>query len=301
MSLEDLSTANEKLRSQVSELQETVACLDTENQVLLKENQGIKDYNQSLLENADTFKARMEEMQKKVEDLKNRMDEANESIHQLEVQNKMLVEANEDLTKELHQVSYQVALFEDYKAQQERDLAEMQGLTTEVKRYMRSLEDRLAETEYRYQEARGFSAQLKDKVGLLLQLRESQRKDIKDLQGELEMNVQQATFLRLDQENKVQVGSLMHEVVEAKLVDVALNKSKKRRVLQWFCWLARILAFLMLGCLALLCLALMYTHFVNDQFIVDSMLMIFSDQSIDQIKDILSHFLIWSNDGLLPF
>ncbi|XP_066475560.1 transmembrane and coiled-coil domain-containing protein 5B-like [Tiliqua scincoides] len=301
MSLEDLSVANETLRCQISDLRDTVACLDTENQELLKENRSIKDYNQTLLGTADMFKARMEEMQKKVEDIKQRMDEANDKIHNLEVQNKLLVTANEELTKELHEVSYQVALFEDYKAQQEKDLAEMQNLSAEVKKYMRSLEDRLAETEYRYQEARNYSSQLREKVALLLKLRESQRKDIKDLQGELEMCVQQATFLRLDQENRVQIGSLMHEVVEAKLVDVALNRSKSRKVVQWACWLGKILALLVLGCVLLLCLAFLYTHFVNQEFFSETMLMIFSDQNIERIKDLLSHFLTWSNDGLLPY
>ncbi|KAJ6664853.1 hypothetical protein lerEdw1_005825 [Lerista edwardsae] len=301
MSLEELSTANENLRSQISDLRDAVAGFDSENQELLRENRGIKDYNRTLLGTADLFKARMEEMQKKVEDIRQRMDEANGKIHKLEVQNKLLVKSNEELNKELHEVSYQVALFEDYKARQEKDLTEMQNLTAEVKKYMRTLEDRLAETENRYQVAKKHSSQLREKVGMLLQLRESQRKDIRNLQGELESSVQQATFLRLDQENRVQIGSLMHEIVEAKLVDVALNRSKKRKVMQWAWWLVKMLAYLVLGCILLILLCFLYAHFINQEFFSETMVLFFSDQNIEKIRHMFSRFLTWSNNGLLPF
>ncbi|XP_061485719.1 transmembrane and coiled-coil domain-containing protein 5B-like [Rhineura floridana] len=300
-SVEDLSLANENLRCQINDLRETVACLDSENQELLKENRCIKDHNRSLQGTADTFKATMEEMQKKVEDIRERMDHANMKIHELDIQNKSLVKANEELNKELHEVSSQVALFQDYKAAQEKDLLEMQNLSAEVKKYLKSLEERLEETEHHYHAEKSHSSQLKEKVGTLLQLRQNQRNDIKDLQAQLETCVQQATILRLDQENRVQMGSLMHEIVEAKLVDVALNRSKSRKAMYWLWKLGKFLTILVLGCILLLVLALSYTYFFNQQFIAETVLVFLSEQNINKIVQGFAHYLTWRNDGLLPF
>ncbi|XP_053167105.1 centromere protein F-like [Hemicordylus capensis] len=301
MALEELSLINDNLRGQIHDLRETLACLDTENQELLTANRRIKDQNRSLQDIADEFKATMEEMQKKVEDIRERMDGANAKIHHLEVQNKLLVKSNEELNKELHEVSCQMALFEDYKAAQEKDLLEMQNLSTEVKKYLKTLEERLEETEQHFHVEKCHSSQLRERVGALLQLRETQRKDIRDLQGQLEMSVQRATFLRLDQENRVQVGSLMHEIVEAKLVDVALNRSKKRKVMHWMWNVAKLMAILVFFCALLLGLALLYTYFINQEFISESIVMFFSDENIEKMERILSHYLNWRNDGLLPF
>lgn len=300
-SVEELSVANDTLRSQITDLRETVACLDIENQELLKENRNLKNKNKCLQETADEFKNMMEELQKNVDAVRESVATSHGKIHHLEVQNSSLAKVNEELNKELREVSEQVAHFTNYKVAQERDLLDMQNLSTEVKKYLKHLEERLDETQQSYQVQKGHSAQLRDKVALLLQLRESQRQDIKDLQGQLEMSVQQAMFLRLDQENRVQVGSLMHEVVEAKLVDVAKNKSTKRKVLHWFWKLGKLVLLLVAVCGLLVGMALTYTHYVNHKFISDTILVFFSEQNIEKIVHLLSHYLTWRNNGLLPF
>ncbi|XP_078246343.1 uncharacterized protein LOC144588105 [Pogona vitticeps] len=301
MSVEELSTNNQNLRQQIGELRETVACLDSENRELLVENGCIKDQNRCLQSAADRFKAMIEETQKKVEDIRGRMDVAHQKIHELEVQNQSLVDANKELSRELQEVSSQMALFRDYKAAQEKDLLEMQNLSAEVRKYLKFLEERLEETERQYHLEKSRSSELRDKVSALLQLRETQRKDIKDLQAQLETCVQQATILRLDQENRLQLGSLMHEIVEAKLVDVALNQSKTRKVLQWLWSLGKVLVILVVGCSILLFLVLTYTYFFNQGFISETLLLFLSEQNIEKIAQGFSHYLIWRNEGLLPF
>ncbi|XP_062830536.1 keratin, type I cytoskeletal 39-like [Anolis carolinensis] len=301
MSVEELSVSNEKLRNQIHELKEEVACLDTENRELLNENRCIKDQNQHLQATAGKFKATMEQMQKKVEDIRERMDEAQMRIEELENQNKSLLKGNEELNKELQEVSFQMALFQDYKEAQEKDLLEMQNLSTEVRKHLKTLEDKLDETERNYYREKRLSCHLQEKVAALLLLRESQRKGIKDLQAQLETSVQQATIMRLDEENRVQVGSLMHEVVEAKLVDVALNKSKMRRVMQWLCKLGKILVILVVGCSVLLFLIFMYTYFYNEEFISDMLQVFLSEENITKLAQGLSYYLTWRNEGLLPF
>ncbi|KAJ7319751.1 hypothetical protein JRQ81_019262 [Phrynocephalus forsythii] len=301
MSAEDLSASNENLRQQIGELSEDVACLDTDNQELLVESKCIKDRNRLLQSSADQFKATMEEMQKKVEDIRGRVEAAQQKIHQLEVQNWALVEANKELRRELHEVLSQVALFRDYKAAQEEDLLEMRKLSDEVKKHLKSLELRRDEAEHRYRLEKSQSSQLQDRVSTLLQLRETKRQDIKDLQAQLESCVQQATVLRLDQENRLQMGSLMHEIVEAKLVDVALNQSKTKKVLQWLWTLGKVLLILVVGCSVLLFLVLTYTYFFNEEFISETLLLFLSEQNIEKIARGLSHYLIWRNNGLLPF
>lgn len=299
--LEELSAANDALRVEITDLTETVACLDEENQELLKKNKSLEDAKKSLQEVAGGFRATMEEMQKRVEDVREKTHHAHEKISHLELQNKSLVAANEELSRELQEVSSQVAHFEDYKAALQRDLEEMQNLTAEVKKYLRSLEDKLEETEQCYQAEKSHSAHLREKLGELLQIRDDQRKGIKDLQGQVEMSLQQAMIVRVNQENNVQVGSLMHEIVEAQLVDVALNRSRKRKILRWLWRLGKFLALLVFGCGLLLGLAFVYTYFFNQQFISDTILFLLSDENIKKIVEVLSQYLTWRNEGLLPF
>uniref|UniRef100_A0ACB8FFP0 Uncharacterized protein n=1 Tax=Sphaerodactylus townsendi TaxID=933632 RepID=A0ACB8FFP0_9SAUR len=292
MKTEEISAANETLRVQIADLRETVASLDVENQELLKENRSLKDKNKTLQEAADGFRSTMEEKQK-MEDVREKIDDTSGQIHQLELQNKSLVKANQELNKELHEVYYQTALLKDFKVAQERDFTVMKNLAVNVKKYLRCLEDKLEEIEKQYAAEKSRSAQLKEKVEELLQNRESQRKGIRDLQGQVELSVQQAMVFRVDQENNVQMGSLMHEIMEARLVDVVLNRSRKRKVIYWLLKLGKFLTVLVFGCGLLLGLALLYTYFINQQFISDTILVLVSDQNIEKIVQALSQLAEW--------
>ncbi|KAM3837696.1 uncharacterized protein M6D78_009043 [Vipera latastei] len=227
--LEDLSATNKSLRLQVEELRGTLACLDAENQMFLKDKECIKGQQKSLQDTVNDLKSTIEHLQKTVEDIREKLDQANMAIQELALQNKSLVKANEDLNEEMHEATSQVAVFKDDKPGQEDDLEEMRNLPSEVQRSLRNLEDKLAEVEHSFHVEKIHSSQLKEKVTDLQKVREDRRKRIKDLQNQQDLCVQQATFVRLDQENQMPAGILTHELLEARLVGVAGDWPKERK------------------------------------------------------------------------
>lgn len=72
--------------------------------------------NHSLQETVEKFKTVMEEMQRKVTTMRLRMDDVYRKINQLEAHERSLVRSNDQLSKELHDLSCQVALFENQTA-----------------------------------------------------------------------------------------------------------------------------------------------------------------------------------------
>ncbi|KAL7983253.1 hypothetical protein Chor_000129 [Crotalus horridus] len=301
MSLEDLSAINRNLRLQIEELTENITYLDSENQDFLKDKEHIKQQQRCLRETVDDLKSTMEHLQKTVEDIREKLDLANTVIHELVLQNKSLMKANNDLNEEMHEVTSQVAVFKNDKPAHENDLKEMQNLPSEVQKYLRNLEDKLAENEHNYCVEKKQSGQLKEKIATIQKVRENLRKRIKDLQNQRDLCVQQATFVRLDQETQMPSGILMHELVEARLVGVARDRSKKRKVLHCLWVAAKILLLLLFGCCLLVGLVLAYTHFFNPLFISETLVVLLSDQSIDRLVHRFSPFLEQRNDGLLPF
>ncbi|XP_034271063.1 paramyosin-like isoform X1 [Pantherophis guttatus] len=296
--LEDLSATQKSLRLQIEELRGTLACLDSENKMFLKDKECIKEQQKSLRNTMDYLKSTIEHLQITVEDIRERLDQANTVIQDLALQNKSLVKANEDLNQEMHAVTSQVAVFRDDKPAQEDNLKEMRNLPSEVQKYLHNLEDKLAKMEHSYHVERIHSSQLKEKVTNLQTVRENSRKRIKDLQNQQDLCVQQASLVRLDQENQLPTGTLMHEQVEARLMG---DKSKERKALHWLWTAAKILMMFLFGCSLFLGLVLAYTHFLNPLFISDTLLVLLSDQSIDRLVHHFSPYLDWRNDALLPF
>ncbi|KAM3837834.1 uncharacterized protein M6D78_009148 [Vipera latastei] len=182
--LEDLSATNKSLRLQVEELRGTLACLDAENQMFLKDKECIKGQQKSLRDTVNDLKSTIEHLQKTVEDIREKLDQANMAIQELALQNKSLVKANEDLNEEMHEATSQVAVFKDDKPGQEDDLEEMRNLPSEVQKYLRNLEDKLAKMEHSFHVEKIHSSQLKEKVTDLQKVREDRRKRIKDLQNQ---------------------------------------------------------------------------------------------------------------------
>ncbi|XP_070792514.1 transmembrane and coiled-coil domain-containing protein 5B-like [Pituophis catenifer annectens] len=301
MSLEDLSASNRNLRLQVEELRENIASLDSENQEFLRDKEYIKEQHKCLRETVNHLKSSMEHLQKTVEDFRESLDHVNMAIHELALQNKSLVKANNDLNQEMHEVTSQVAVYKNDKPTHENDLKEMQNLPSEVHKYLRNLEDKLSEMEHNYCVEKTQSGQLKEKVTAIQRAREHLRNRIKDLQNQQDLCVQQATFMRLDQENQVPTGILMHELVEARLVGVARDGSKERKFLRWLWVAAKMLMMLLFGCCLIFGLVLAYTHFFNPLFISETLVVLLSDQSIEKLVHHFSPYLVQRNDGLLPF
>ncbi|XP_060542195.1 uncharacterized protein LOC117660328 isoform X1 [Pantherophis guttatus] len=113
--LEDLSATQKSLRLQIEELRGTLACLDSENKMFLKDKECIKEQQKSLRNTMDYLKSTIEHLQITVEDIRERLEQANTVIQDLALQNKSLVKANEDLNQEMHAVTSQVAVFRDDK------------------------------------------------------------------------------------------------------------------------------------------------------------------------------------------
>ncbi|XP_058042068.1 myosin-2 heavy chain-like [Ahaetulla prasina] len=262
--------------------------------MFLKDKECIKEQQKSLRNTMDYLKSTIEHLQVTVEDIREKLDQANTVIQDLARQNKSLVKANEDLNQEMHAVTSQVAAFRDDRPAQEDNLKEMRNLPSEVQKYLRNLEDKLAKMEHNCHVEKIQSGQLKERVTNLQAAREDRRKRIKDLQDQQDLCVQQASSVRLDRENQMPTGILMHEQIEARLM---ADGSKARKVLHCLWTAAKIL----LAFCLFLGLVLAYTHFFNPLFISDTLLVLLSDQSIDRLVHRFSPYLEWSNDGLLPF
>ncbi|KAL8191328.1 UNVERIFIED_CONTAM: hypothetical protein K2H54_072223 [Gekko kuhli] len=299
MAHKELSVAKKALlQVEIADLKETVDCLHIENQDLLKENKSLKDKNKNLQGTADSLRTTVEEMQQKVENVQEKTDHTHRKISHLDLQNKSLAKANEELTEKLHEVLSQVDILEEYKAAQDRDLAEMQDLSVEVKKYLRSLGEKMEEMEQRYQEA-----QLREKVRELLPIGENQRKGMKDLRGQVEVSFQQAVVLRMEQKKNVQVCSLMHGIAESRLVNMTMNGMRKN-ITHWLWRLDKFLAPLAPHFGYGFGFGLLFSVFlyiINQQFISDIFLTLLGDEDIEQIVGVLSPYLTWKNDGLLHF
>ncbi|XP_070605734.1 transmembrane protein 191C-like [Erythrolamprus reginae] len=293
--LEDISATHRSLRLQIEELKGTLACLDSENKMFLKDKECIKEQQRSLRETMGFLKSTIEHLQITVEDIRQRLDQANTVIQELALQNKSLVKANEELHQEMQEVTSQVAVFKDNQPAQENELDQMRNLPSEVQNYLRKLEDKLARMEHNYHVERIHSGQLKEKVTNLQTVQDERKKRIKDLQKQQDLCVQQASSGQLDQ---MPIGISTHEQVELRLVG---DESKEKKVMGWLWTAAKVLMMFLLGCALFLGLVFAYTHFVNPFFISETILVLLSDQSIDRLVHRFSPYLESRNEGLLPF
>ncbi|XP_067389383.1 transmembrane and coiled-coil domain-containing protein 5B-like [Emydura macquarii macquarii] len=278
-----------------------VANLDAENQELTKGNKDTEDLNRGLQTKTECLKTTVEELQKEVENVREMLEQRDGKIKQLELENKNLDRTNKQLTLETYEISCQLSAYEDDKVAPERDLLGTKTVTQEIKSYMRHLEGKLEDTKQQRDQEKRRSSQLRETLIELLQIREVQRKDIIQLKRQLEMSMQQAALLRLENEDRVVAGSLLQERGEAKLVEISRKWSKMRKLLFWLLALGRFLLVLV-PCLGLgTAVALLYTYFVNKYFILESLLLLFNDHDIHMVIEILSRHLTWKNDGLFPF
>ncbi|XP_039356129.1 paramyosin-like [Mauremys reevesii] len=301
MSIQDLMNANERLRNEIWDLRDTVANLDAENQELIKGNKDTKDLNRGLQTKTDYLKLMVEELQKEVENVREMLELRDGKIKQLELENKNLHRTNKQLTLETYESSCQLSADEEYKFAPEIDLLGTKNITQEIKIYVKHLEGKLEDAEQQRDEERSCSSQLRGTLAELLQIRELQRKDIIQLKGQLEMAMQQAALLRMETEDRAQAGLLLQQRVETKLVEKSLNQSKMSNLLHWLLNLGRLLLILV-SCLGIgTAVALLYTYFVNNYFISDSLLLLFSEHDINMIVEILSRHVTWKNNGPFPF
>lgn len=287
-----LAEAKENLKTEIWDLRETAASLDIEKQEIISENKCIKEQNRNLEAKIDCFKAMAEELQKEEIELHVMLRQLEDMIVQLDGQNQSLKETNQRLRSETQKMSSHILLFQDYKAMQDHDVSRMKQVMEHIVAYFKQLEADIEMAEQRYSEEQNQTAELNRTLDELEQIREVQENEIAGLQEQLE----EASLLRSDVGESTKFPSLLHEMVQAKLVQESLAMQNGLLLL-----LSKAI-WLLLGvalCLGLLDLSVKLYLFLFSQD-MESQLLLFSDQ-LRLLTDVLSLHHSRKPSGLLPF
>ncbi|XP_028581421.1 uncharacterized protein LOC114595286 [Podarcis muralis] len=289
-----LTDANGNLKNQIWDLRETAANLDTEKQEILTENRSVKEQNRSLEAKIECFKAMAEDFEKEEEELQGVLRKLEETIAQLESQNTALKGTNKMLRTEIQKVSGHIVLFQDYKATQDQDICRMKQVMEHIVSYFKQLESKIETAEQRFGEEQSEAAELQRTLDELEQIREVQENEILCLKDQLE----EASFMRLEKDESLKVPSLLHEMVQAKLVQDSLAmKSSLLLLLSKVVWLFLAVA-VCLGFLSVL--AKVYLFVFNQDLESGSQALLFTDR-LRLLAEVLSPHPMRRSNGLLPF
>ncbi|KAG6931047.1 transmembrane and coiled-coil domains 5B [Chelydra serpentina] len=297
--IHNLSITNKNLQNQIWALRETAVELDAENQKLMKENKEIKDQNRRLQARADCFKTLVGDLQREVDNAREVVEGREDKINQLEFQNKYMEKINEQLNMEIMEMACQISAY--HSIYQEKDIYGVRNIIYENKMYLKHLKTNLESEERLYEQEKLETCQLRETLEELDKIGEFQKNDIMQLEGQLVMSTQETALLRVENEDKFQAGSLLRQDAEIKFVENSLDKPKKHNFLCYIWNLLKLLLTLVVWLGLAAALVLLYTYVFNNDFIADSLPLLISDHDLDIIIQILSPYLIWKNDGLLPF
>uniref|UniRef100_A0A8C8SRY0 Uncharacterized protein n=1 Tax=Pelusios castaneus TaxID=367368 RepID=A0A8C8SRY0_9SAUR len=296
--IHNLSIANKNLQNQIWDLREAAEELDAENQKLRKENREIKDQNRRLQASADCFKTLVGDLQREVDSAREMVEGREDKINKLEFQNKNLEKINEQLNMEIMEMAYQISA---YHICQEKDIYGVKNIICEKKESLKHLETSQESEEHLFEQENLEACQLRetleesDKIGAV------QKNDVMQPEGQPEMLVEETALLKVANEDKFHAGSLWRQVAEATFVKNLLNKAKKCTFLCYIWNLLKLLFTLVIWLLLAIALVLLYTYVFNNNFIAESLPLLINDHALDMLIQILSPYLIWRNDGLLPF
>ncbi|XP_067396522.1 transmembrane and coiled-coil domain-containing protein 5B-like [Emydura macquarii macquarii] len=294
--IHNLFIANKNLQNQIRDLREAAEELDAENQKLTKENREIKDQNRRLQASADCFKTLVGDLQREVDSAREMVEGREDEINKLEFQNKNLEKINEQLNMEIMEMACQISAYHDIY--QENDILGVRNTIYENNEYLKHPETNLESEEQLYEQENLEVCQLRETLEELDKIGEVQKNDIMQLEGQLEMLTQETALLKVVNEDKFQADSLSRQDVEATFVENSLNKLKKCNFL---CYIWNLLLTLVVWLGVGTALVLLYTYVFNNNFIAESLPLLVSDYALDKLIQILSPYLIWKNDGLLPF
>ncbi|CAM2115413.1 unnamed protein product [Caretta caretta] len=298
-SIHNLSITNKNLQNQIWDLRETAVELDAENQKLMKENKEIKDQNRRLQARADCFKTLVGDLQREVDNAREMVEGREDKINKLEFQNKYLEKINEQLNMEIMEMACQISAY--HNICQEKDIYGVRNKMYENKKYLKHLKTNLESEEQLYEQEKLETCQLRETLEELDKIGEFQKNDIMQLEGQLVMSSQETALLRVENEDKFQNGSLLRQVAEVKFAENSLHKPKKHNFLCYIWNLLKLLLILVVWLGLAAALVLLYIYVFNNDFIADSLPLLISDHDLDMLIQILSPYLIWKNDGLLPF
>ncbi|KAJ7319950.1 hypothetical protein JRQ81_019461 [Phrynocephalus forsythii] len=289
-----LTEAKENLRSEIWGLREAAANLDTEKQEILSESKWMKEQNRNLEAKIDCFQAMVEDLQKEEAELQATLRQLEDTIVQLEAQNQGLKETNLKLRTKTEKTSSHILLFQDYKALQERDVSRMKQVMEHIVAYFKQLEAKIETAEQGYSEERNQTAELKDTLDELEQICEVQENELASLREQLE----EALLVRSDTDEIANFPSLLHEMVQAKLVQESLAMQNCLLLL-----LSKAV-WLLLGmvvCLGFLdVMVKLYLSLFSQDAEAGSQLLLFSDH-LSLLTDTLSRRHARKPSGLLPY
>lgn len=250
---------------------------DAPNQQTVKENNTIKGVNRSIKDKTHRLKNWMEELDRDVDIFMALMKKKEEQIQQLESHNKNLAIINEQLNMEMKAISSKSPPHQDRKTNQ----VKAKHFETKWNNGGRS-EDEIV-----------ISCQLRDSLETKDQLWDPQRN--KDILKPLEVPL---TKIHVQKSEKADV---LPEWEETKPVDDSLPRAKQPKFL--FCFQDPLKLLLAIALCLGLCtgVILTYAYYFSNSFIANSLPLLFSDHDIAELTQLLSPYLTWKNNGLLPF
>lgn len=290
-----LTDANESLKNELWDLRETAANLDLEKQDIIVENKFIKEQNRTLEAKMECFKGMVEEFRKEEEELQATLSQLEETLEPLEFQNKNLNGSNKSLREEIQAMSSHVAVFQDYKATQDKDILCMKQVMGHIVKHFKQLEAKIETAEKQYEEEKGQVSELKRTWDELEQIREVQENEIVCLRGQLE----EAAVPRLETDESAKAPSLLHEMVQAKLVqDSLVMESTVLFLLSKITWIV-MAALVCLGTLGVL--FKLYVSVFNTDLETRRQLLQFSDRNFKLLLDVFAPHHMSKPNQLLPF
>ncbi|KAJ6664843.1 hypothetical protein lerEdw1_005815 [Lerista edwardsae] len=290
-----LTDANENLRNEIWDLRETAANLDTEKQEIIMENKCMKEQNRNLESKIECFRAMAEDFEKEESDLQVTLSQLEETIGQLEAQNKILKGTNKMLKTEIQGVSDRVIVFQDYKALQDQDISRLKQVMENIVGYFKDLEGKIETAEQRYNEEQNQVSELKHTLNELEQIREVQENEINCLKKQLE----EGPLLKSESDEGALGPSLLHEMVQAKLVQDSLAMQNSILFLlskaMWLLLAAVICLGFLSGSVRL------YIFMFHKGLEPDNKLLLLSDQHLKFFLDVVTPGHAREPHGLLPF
>ncbi|ETE60250.1 hypothetical protein L345_14006, partial [Ophiophagus hannah] len=181
-----LTSTQEGLKKEISDLKERVANREAENQKIMKEIEGIKKENKNLEERIDCLATMVKVLEKEEKELQELLREREDTRAALEAQNRTLAETNQVLRSEIQTVSHDLVRFQDYRSSRDQNMLRMKQVVEQIAGYFGQLEAVIATAELRYANQKQQSAELKSTMDQLQKICNVQENEILCLEEQLE-------------------------------------------------------------------------------------------------------------------
>lgn len=295
MDLQRLKEAAEKLKTEIWELRETASNLDLEKDEIVIENQSFEEQNKELEARIKFFKAMVEDSRRAEEELQAKLSEREETIGHLESENQALQETSHTLRMQIQTVSSHLVSFQDDQVVKERDLSSLKQVMDNIVGYFWDLKSKIEITSQRYEEERGQVCELTHTLDELEQIREAQEDEMFSLRSQLE----EASLLKFETDETAGAPSLLHEMVQAKLIQDSLAMRNSI-----FLFLSKLLWLLLvaIACVGVVSISVkFYISVFGQDLEMGSQLFLVLDHGLQLLLEALSPHRARKPSGLLPY